>query len=531
MRPIVEQTAQQFYGGGELPVAPFEYQPGPAIPRNEGETDEEYAARMQAFEEADRRTQFESYQRNVAEQQAQAQQLGDVRDIGAQGNLGMAEATLQAAEATGAAGVEQAKEVAQLQAQTAESTAQAIEASRQADLERRQFAQDQLDAVQESRKLQDATRKKLEALPDLDPGRFWKSKSGAGKLAAIFGAIAGGAIGSTAVPDQIERQSMQDLEAQKANAAQTLDLAAEADRQVQQQVSIYGELLDAAGSERAADAMYLQLQLEDAARQLEAKIAETTVPGLQAQLQESLVGLRGKLDQQQRIIDTEMATTPRSILSRRGGIPRRERERLEKRLDQLFDEGFELTKLGITSEEKALDRAGKLEAEMAKAKGTEQKGARQLAAQHAKDTAKLRGATENLRAMQKKWRAGNIGGRGLDAYFLTEEGRGVREDINEAIRKQLYAESGANAPPAEIESRMESMLAGWGDNELMANVDRIVRANQRQILEGEYGIGEDARRMLYNNPDLEPLPARGAVGTVAEGAAADAAALGGRVVQ
>jgi hypothetical protein len=347
---------------------------------------------------------------------------------------------------------------------------------------------------------------------------------------SIIGNIAAGAMGSNQVNEALMARAQQDLDVQKANAAQAFDAAGAADAAVGQQMGLYRELLAAAGDEAAADAMFLQLQLDDASKMLEAQLAETTVPVLKAQLQESLVGLRQQIDQQEQAIQLRLATTPESFTTTTGSLGPRRRRLLEKRAEIKERERFELQKMAVEGDEKALDRAGRLKEKQAEVGKEQAHHAQTLAAQHAKDVAKMQAASKILGSFVNKARQGDIAGRGMDAYFATEEGRNVRETIKEGLRRQLRYESQGVIGEDEIEDRVESMESGWGDNEYLQNAERLINANALELEEREYGIGEEARKIYYRNPDLAPLPARGA-GRPSGGVDADAAALGGRVVR
>jgi hypothetical protein len=348
LRPMAERDTKNFYGGGELQLQPFIPPPPEA-----GEDEWSYMERVQQL-------QAEDEQRQIQE----AQTLGDVRDIGRDGNLGMGEAQVQAAEGVGAAELQQAERVAEVQRQTAEASRAATAEARAADVERRDFARVQRDAIDQAQAVQSDARERLQSLPELDPNRSFKSMEGGAKFWAILGSLAGGAIGSNEVPNRLMEIASRDLDAQKANAAQVFDAAASADAGVAQQTGLYRDLLSAAGDEAAADAMFLQLQLEDAARELEAQLAETTVPKLQAELQQSLVGVRQQIDAQQRAVDVQLATTPKSFLVQTGGMGPRSRKLAEKRVARLEEERFKLQMAGIEGEgkfaEKAYDRETKL---------------------------------------------------------------------------------------------------------------------------------------------------------------------------
>jgi hypothetical protein len=490
MRPIEEMGAQQFYGGGQLELQPFVPPPIEA-----GEDEFAYMQRVQAL-------QVEDEQRQVAE----AQTLGDVRDIGASGHLGSAEARLQAREGQGAAELAQLERVAEVQKQAAEMSSRATAEAKQADIERRDFATLQRDAITQQQQVQQAARTKLQALPELDPNRTFKSQSGGDLFWAILGNVAGGAIGSTQVNDMLRERAQQDLEAQKANAAQTFDAANAADAAVGQQMGLYRELLGAAGDEAAADAMFLQLQLEDASRLLEAEMARTTIPVAKAELQQSLVDLRGQIDEQQRVIETRLATTPASFLKTYDPLPGGVRKKLEDRALRIEKERTDFQKMGVEGEEKGLERDLKREIEGAKAsKKMDTKTAEQAYA-FGKDVEKIDTAIGGLDELLAK---PDIEGYGFTGSPLPEFASPGLADTNAQINMVLdelaRLKSGAAIGKDEWEM-YDGMLRGGtaigGEERLRSNLERVRKflASKRDSI--EKGLDPNVRSYYRRNANL-----------------------------
>ena len=490
LRPIVERDAQNFYGGGPLQLQPFIPPPPEA-----GEDEWSYMERVQQL-------QAEDEQRQIAE----AQTLGDVRDIGRDGHLGMGEAQVQAAENVGAAELQQAERVAEVQRQTAEASRAATAEARAADIERRDFARLQRDAIDQAQAVQADARERLQSLPELDPNRSFKSMEGGAKFWAILGSLAGGAIGSNDVPNRLMEIAGRDLETQKANAAQTFDAAAAADAGVAQQTGLYRDLLSAAGDEAAADAMFLQLQLEDAARELEAQLAETTIPKLQAELQQSLVGVRQQIDAQQRAVDVQLATTPKSFLVQTGGMGPRSRKIAEKRVAQLEKERFELQKAGIEREDKQAERDLKREIEGGKsAKKADAKMAEQAYA-FGKDVEKIDTAIGGLDELLAK---PDIAGYGFTGSPLPEFASPGLADTNAQINMVLdelaRLKSGAAIGKDEWEM-YDGMLRGGtalgGEDRLRGNLERVRKflASKRDSI--EKGLDPNVRAYYRRNANL-----------------------------
>lgn len=507
MRPIVERDAQNFYGGGSLQLEPFIPPPPEA-----GEDEWSYMERVQQL-------QAEDQQRQITE----AQTLGDVRDIGRDGHLGMGEAQLQAAENVSAAELQQAERVAEVQRKTAEASRAATAEVRAADAERRDFARQKRDALDQVLAVQADARERLQSLPELDPNRSFKSMEGGAKFWAILGSLAGGAIGSNEVPSRLMEIASRDLDAQKANAAQVFDAAAAADAGVAQQTALYRDLLAAAGDEAAADAMFLQLQLEDAARELEAQLAETTVPKLQAELQQSLVGVRQQIDAQQRAVDVQLASTPKSFLVQTGGLGPRSRKLAEKRVARLEEERFKLQMAGIEGEEKQAERDLKREIEGGKsAKEADAKTAEQAYA-FGKDVEKI---DTTIAGIDEMLGASDIAGYGFTASPLPEvlsSGKAATNAQIDLILDELARlKSGAAITEDEWEM-YDKMLRGGttigGEERLRENLRRVRKflASKRDSI--ERGLDPAVRSAYRRNAgiaDYDPQWTGGTTDSVVE---------------
>lgn len=494
-RPFVEQDAQTFYGGGPLQLEPFIPPPPEA-----GEDEIGYMQRVQQL-------QAEDEQRQIAE----AQTLGDVRDIGKSGNLGMGEAQLQAAENVGEAEMQQAERVAEVQRQAAETSRAATAEARAADQERRDFARLQRDAIEQAQAVQSDARERLQALPELDPNRTFKSMGGGAKFWAILGSLAGGAIGSNDVPNRLMDIASRDLEAQKANASQVFDAAASADAGVAQQTGLYRDLLGAAGDEAAADAMFLQLQLEDAARELEAQLAETTVPKLKAEIEQSLVGLQQQILTQQRTVDVALATTPEKIVKTFDPLGRRTRDLLMKRAERIEKERFELQKMSIEGEDKQAERDLKLQVEAGKGRAKAQNKVAEQAYAFGKDVEKIDTTIKGIEALTSK---DDIPGYGFTASPLPEAVSSGKSDTNAQIDLVLdelaRLKSGAAIGQEEWEM-YDKMLRGGttlgGEDRLRRNLERVrtFLVNKRDSL--EKGLAPDVRTYYRRNAGLADFEA------------------------
>lgn len=521
--PIVQRQKQRFYGGGKLEVEPFKPQPFKPLPRNEGENDADYADRMKFFEDVDLRQQREAYDRQVAEAEAQAQELGDVRDIGKRGHLGMGEAQLQAAEGIGQAELQQLEATAHAQRVAAEAASEATARAQEADRERREQAQLQLDALTHLQGVQTKARERLQALPEQDPDRYFKTMKGGAKLAAIFGAIGGGFGGGVDVAGTLMQLAERDLQTQKANAMQVQDKAAAADDAVARQVGLYQDLLRSAGDEQAADAMWLQAQLEDAERLLQAQLDQHLPPVAQAKLQASLVDLRAKIDAQQDVIDLRAATTPKTIVRRFDPLGAKTRKALLERAEGLEKYDRELAKLGIEGGQKQDLERLKIDAEKAKTAKQQERDIYSESAGLADKIAEKQAVITQIDDLVRDFEDGIPGvGAFKGTETAAEWAKGIAGGTNRAyqfkkrvrqiVERGLRDATGAAAPPAEQEAYVDFILEGSGDiggeEKVWTNLRAFKENLANEVDARMRGRSEEAVEWFTRNkrlPELDPL--------------------------
>lgn len=521
---------------------PFQPEPFQPLPRYEGESDADYNERMQIFADADMRSQMDAYERKKQEWLTTGgRDLAalDTRDIGrTPGAIGMEEANLQGQENVDAARESQDKELALQKEITAEKQADATMAVAQQVDEQRAIEDAAIKARQVYVQTRTDARKALAAMPMRSREQIAKGLSKGTKVAAVLGAIAQGWRGDaiTAVNDAIDSAVGDQMDRYERRRAEYGDTVAELDEEMR----FIDFLVNSVGGNRqAAAAMLREMHMEDTVADFAAAEARTNVPVQQALYKQGRVQLTDQLRNETAAMELQAAQTPEWVgVTRDSPLMRFKREIAKAQMDNAMKEQMDIRKdergVAIKDAERVADadvamRLEGVKAEAGSAKETRTQ-AQQLAAQHGKDVAKMQAASKILGSFVKKARSGDVAGRGLDAYFATEEGRNVRETIKEGLRRQLRFESQGVIGEDEIEDRVESMSSGWGDNEYIQNAERLINANALELEEREYGIGEEARKIYYRNPNLAPLPARGA-GRPSGGADADAEALGGRVVR
>lgn len=511
---------------------PFQPSPYLPLPRDPDESDEEYTARNQTFEEFHIASERDDYDRRKAADIEAAQTVTDPRDIGQGIAPGMEEALRQGTEQEHAAMVQQSQDVAREEAIAAQKQADATTEMARATFAQREHEQAAQEAVQQIRGVSDQARKNLAAMPEINRQRVAKGLSTGTKIAALLGAIGQGWRGDavTAVNDAIDKGVAEEMDKYIRRQGEYQDTVAQADDAMSFLDFTVNSL---GGSVRAGESMLRAAKIEDAIAELKAKESAAATPVIAAQLANVRVGLEQRLRDETDALELEAVTTPNMII-KTYDPQRHERRLIEEQQKEYRGEIRDVRKdfRGLPQDDLKHARALELEGVKGEAAaGKERSGeATKLAHQHSKDVAKMQAASQIMRGFVKRARAGDVAGRGMDAYFATEEGRQVRETVKEGLRRQLRYESQGVIGEDEIEDRVDSMESGWGDNEYLQNAERLINANDMEVEEREYGLPEEARQIYYRDPNLAPLPARSA-NRPSGGVEEDAAALGGKVVR
>lgn len=176
--------------------------------------------------------------------------------------------------------------------QTALEMQDATSAIRQQEEARQSRVEAEFQAAQTVQDTLRAARQRLEAQPDPDAGRYFKSMTGGQQFLALLGAAFTGWNGSQMIPQMMLQLASQDLEGQKATIAKRQAEVGAAATELEGQMSIYQHILAQVKDERTADIMMLSLQMEDAERMLQSEMARTTVQVHAAGMYQIMVGIK-----------------------------------------------------------------------------------------------------------------------------------------------------------------------------------------------------------------------------------------------
>ena len=536
--PIEAQRATAFLGDPrQLP----DYDQGAAIEqfkppeRMENETDEEYNDRVR-YALADHKLMVAGRSQQYNDARRLRMEDPEVEDLGTPGAPGLLEGQYIAAKKAGETDIEGAEKVLAKEETILDKRRKLIAEANKRDQRNQAKAQAALDATSRMQGLEKEIRDKIAAAPPLTGGvqEHFKNLSGFQKFAAVLGTLAGGWIGSDQIPQMLMKQAQENLEIKKANYQRMQDNLGSAERAVDESMDVYATIANNVGDKRVADLTFLSMALEADAKEVENELANATIESERAKLRQVLTGLRADLVDLQAERQTRIAMTPEHIFTTYDPVGGARRADAKKRLGKLEEEE---SKIGFTGVDLADKEGARFDANEIKRMEDEGKAARgeggyQAEARwFAKEAAPLIAANASLTSILDEYQGKDAPGRGFSAYFWSEKGRALREEIKETIRRQLRMETGAVIGDDELEDRFDSIYSGLGDDELMGNVDRLAKFNARAIQSIKAGISDQAVQFYDTN-----LLRRGGLGSKVQAipgfdAEADAAALGGTLVR
>lgn len=129
------------------------------------------------------------------------------------------------------------------------------------------------------------TTERLASAPDVDPGRWWASRSNGQKVAATIGMMGRG-LGGGNPQDFLMEHIDRDIDAQKASFAQMATAAGAAQSQMGLARGLYADIRAQTQDEREADEIMRIAKLEQAKADFEAIAARTAIPSVMAQQQQ-----------------------------------------------------------------------------------------------------------------------------------------------------------------------------------------------------------------------------------------------------
>lgn len=482
------------------------------------------------------------YELKVAEIRELTASSNDPEGLGLPGHKSVLQAEMDVAKEGASATLDQAQTVAELQAETAKISRKGHEALADEIAAADERIAEQEKAMANLSETRAAAQERAEAMPAPDRKRFFKNMTGGQRFWAVLGAIGGGLAGSSKSVQMLYQLAESDYREQVDAVDKAQSEAHLADSEISSARGIFRDMRAALNDKVSLKHEWIAMQLDDAARTIEAEIARTNVPIVKAELEKMLIGVRRKSDLERQASELRVATTPRFNVSTRASVRGPEREVLEDTAKQLRGDVSAAKKRepGLVQEE------GKVGAKLAEDRRKEAKAdARQaeqdkrlnlqgeggITRQAAKATDKAFkhvAVVDRMDKFLRKYEGQNIAGRGASAFFATEEGRTVRAEIEANLIDVLFANSGANVPESEFERDQKRIVQGWGDEELMRNVHRELERAAGKVKATLVPLTDEARAHFMSGLEREGFnTAR--YGATGKSAAEVAAELGGEV--
>ena len=478
--PIVQrQGGEMLAGEGQAPVQPPEFVPPERLP---DEPDAAYELRTILA--------MEDYDQAVA---GMGPNVPAARDVGQDGNIGMNEAERRTQEGMTEAELQQNERMSAAEANAAMARQEQIESSRIALQEERDFQMAQRDRLLQAQDVEQATRKKLEAMPALNGQRYTQNLKGWQKMLFVISAAADGWRGTTGTTDALMRMNNEELEEQKLSHEMGLQSYDAAKGAVDQGMNLYGTIRNEMGDPVASEMMFLNLLDEEQIALLREEAAKTTSPIRQQEiLQQALQkeqALRDRRDQMQlRVAQAHEYNT------RVSDPNRREREFAEEQLGESLAAQRKLRERGVDVGIAREKQEGELEIE-----GVRQSGASAAARSkvEAESAAKIKERTQAWGGVERQIDdilagGGEIHGRGLWGTGSAEDRIKTNSQLTALKQSISNAWTGAVASP-EQEKEFSRLVEGdwseFSDDALRARLRALknIVSSQRRYLQEDIG--------------------------------------------
>lgn len=425
------------------------------------------------------------------------------------------------------------------------------------DMRARQFHQEEaaMQAQERSKAAYNLVAKTTERLadaPDIDPGRWWASRSTGQKVAGFVAMLGRGLGGGGNPADWLMEHIDRDIAAQKASFDQKATAAGAAQQQGAMARGLYSDIRAQTQDEREADEIMRIAKLERAKAEFESLAARSAIPSVMAQQQQTRLQLEQAIADRRMQLDKLAAhnVKRKTVVSKAyravkdpvtgeiyrvpvGGagdvaLAKYDLEQAgEARKDArkvLGEETIEGVKAGNKAREETLKSKASNEQEAFKQL---QKFGESTAAEQ-----ELLGLIDGFIAKYQK--RGGVPGRGASrAYDVvmspneTAEADAERVAIKDALGR---IKSGGAITGDELDTFSQMVDVGFGDDQLFRNLRNIQRGAQIRLETKERGLSDEARA-AYRRVGIEGLPAYAADVSDARdptlGATDDAAALGG----
>jgi len=343
---------------------------------------------------------------------------------------------------------------------------------------------------------------RISEAPDIDPDRFWASRSAGQKFAFILSAGLLGAAGKSEVAfGNLQNAIQSDIDAQKATFQQRRAALGARREELESERGVYASLVDTLGDERAADLAFENARLEQGRRKMQQLMAESGVPVMTAEGQQLLARMDQRMSENQFMLDKMAASNPRRIVrSAVGGEERRQLLEQEKTL-MASGAGVEkamLGELGKTSEftQKAAQEHRK-EIDKKKQWITQQRGG-----EKARYDVKLEYEIQQFKKDVAE--KGGIKGLGGGAWWGSQHWTALKR-IKEYLGR---SQSGARIADDELENFAKMVEGRLTEEQTMQNLDDLLDTTQHVLQDIRRGAGDEAYAEWAGIPldQLPPLP-------------------------
>jgi hypothetical protein len=450
------------------------------------------------------------------EERTRLRENPDITEVGTPGAQGELEFGMNTTKEAVAAETAQAQAVADTRAKTTELFVEESQMVRDQIDEKAAMQQRQdedLGALLEAR---DAATTAVRNMPNAEAGAFFKNMSGGQKFWAILGAIGGGLAGTSHSVDQLYELAARDYQMQLDKIQKGRDDLSEISTQIDATQGVFRDLQKSVNDTSVLKQEWMGLYGESIAMVLEAEIARTNVPRVKAEGKALLLQVRQKQDAIREQVGLEVATTARNNVKTeyllKGEARRQKRADLKDvnaSINKAKDRAPDLMAKAAGKESDVFLKTAETEAKLKKAAGEATYGAKGSIQQAQTLVAKV-GPLVAISDLAAKFitehEGKDIAGRGgADAYWKSEEGRATKAELMDIVEVLLRARTGAAASDKEQERAELAMFQGLGDDELIANLNRIVNTSSTFVKANLGALDDRARAHLMKGWEREKI--------------------------
>lgn len=258
---------------------------------------------------------------------------------------GREQATAGAIEA-GAQDIMVQRQIATKMQEEAVRQRDALEDMESAEQSRQERQNAELDRQMKIQANVDEAAEELSARQDIDPDRYWATRTGGQKFQAIMSAMFLGLGGAANPLAGLQAHIAADIDAQKANIGLASQKLGGRERQLAASGAVYSRIRDNADSEREADLVMENARLKQAENSLISMVQEAKLPGLNAQHEQFLGGLRQQVAKNELELKTlSVKTAARLRVGGGWALPSEIRRDLRSRATAAEKQGFAMEQL------------------------------------------------------------------------------------------------------------------------------------------------------------------------------------------